>query len=55
VILEPESRFALMGTSMAPGYENEDVPFATREELLLNYPSEREIIFKTTPPRKRLQ
>ena len=53
VILKLGSNFALMGTSMAPGYKNEDITFALREELLLQYPSEREIIIKTTPPRKR--
>ena len=53
VILEPGSRFALMGTSMAPGYKDEDIKFALREELLLQYPSEREDIIKTTLPRKR--
>ena len=52
VILKPESNFALMGTSMAPGYKDEDITFALREELLLQYPSERENIIKTTPPRK---
>lgn len=53
VILKPGSSFALMGTSMAPGYEDEDISFALREEVLLQYPSEREIIIKTTPPKKR--
>jgi len=53
VILEPGSCFALMGTSMAPGYIYEDITFALREELLLQYPSEREEIIKTTPSRKR--
>jgi predicted cupin superfamily sugar epimerase len=52
VILKPGSNFALMGISMAPGYENEDVSFALREELLLQYPSEHENIIKTTQPRK---
>jgi predicted cupin superfamily sugar epimerase len=53
VILEPVSSFALMGTSMAPGYRDEDITFALREELLLQYPSERENIIKTTLPRER--
>ena len=53
MILMPGSNFALMGTSMAPGYKDEDITFASREELLLQYPSERENIIKTTPPGKR--
>ena len=54
VILNPGSNFALMGTSMAPGYKDEDITFALREELLLQYPSEHENIIKSTPPKKRM-
>lgn len=41
-------RFALMGTMVAPGFEFEDYETGNREDLLQQYPSQREWITKLT-------
>jgi predicted cupin superfamily sugar epimerase len=40
--------FALMGTTVSPGFEFDDFEQGRREELLKQYPSQREIILKLT-------
>ena len=46
--LNEGSRFALMGTTIAPGFEFADFELAHREELLRQYPNQRELILKLT-------
>jgi len=41
-------RFALLGTTMAPGFELSDFELARREELLEKYPDQRNLILKLT-------
>ncbi|MFC1738143.1 cupin domain-containing protein [Planctomycetota bacterium] len=48
LFLDKDGRFALMGTTTAPGFEYEDFELAQREELLEQYPKQRELIFKLT-------
>jgi predicted cupin superfamily sugar epimerase len=40
--------FALMGTTVAPGFESADFEPAAREELLQQYPEQRQLILKLT-------
>jgi len=42
--LRPGGRFALLGTTMAPGYEEEDFELGGREALLRDYPDQAELI-----------
>jgi uncharacterized protein len=46
--LIPGGRFALMGTTMAPGFEWDDFEEGKREALSLLYPGEKEIIASLT-------
>ncbi len=46
--LNKGGRFALMGTTVAPGFESADFEAAQREELLKQYPERRELILKLT-------
>jgi len=41
--------FALLGTTVAPGFDFLDYDRGEREELLSHYPSQRELITKLTP------
>jgi predicted cupin superfamily sugar epimerase len=41
-------RYALLGTSMAPGYEKEDFELGSREALLRDYPDQAEFIWALT-------
>ena len=41
-------RFALMGTTMAPGYDDLDYEAAVREELIASYPERTELIQRLT-------
>lgn len=47
--LVPGGRFALMGTTMAPGFEFQDYQPAPRERLLAEYPEFSELIRQLTP------
>ena len=42
--LMPGGRCALMGTTMAPGYEQDDFELGERERLLSGYPEQAELI-----------
>ena len=46
--LVPGGEFALMGTTMAPGYTDEDFIPASREELLAQFPQNTGIIHELT-------
>jgi len=46
--LNEGGKFALMGTTIAPGFEFADFELAHREELLRQYPNQRELILKLT-------
>lgn len=46
--LLPGGTFALMGTTMAPGFERADYENGTREALLKAYPSYRDVILALT-------
>jgi predicted cupin superfamily sugar epimerase len=46
--LNAGGKFALMGTTVAPGFEFADFDLANREELLEQYGDRREIIFRLT-------
>jgi hypothetical protein len=48
--LLPGGRFALIGTTMAPGFTPDDYIGATREELIAQYPHEAELIKRLTRP-----
>ena len=46
--LNEGGKFALMGTTIAPGFEFADFELAHREELLRQYPNQRDVILKLT-------
>jgi len=46
--LNEGGKFALMGTTIAPGFEFADFELAQREELLRQHPNQRELILKLT-------
>jgi uncharacterized protein len=46
--LNPGGHFALLGTTMAPGFEFEDYEHGSREPLIQTYPDRRELIIKLT-------
>jgi predicted cupin superfamily sugar epimerase len=46
--LRPGGRYALLGTTMAPGYEQEDFELGDRESLLSEYPNQAELIRSLT-------
>jgi len=48
--LVPGGRFALMGTTMAPGFDPSDFVGAGREALLRQYPADAELIRALTRP-----
>jgi len=47
-LLNEGGRFALMGCTVAPGFELADFELGSREELLRQYPSRRDLILKLT-------
>lgn len=47
-LLEPGGEFALLGCTVAPGFEYVDYEHGQREELLKKYPSFRELIARLT-------
>jgi predicted cupin superfamily sugar epimerase len=46
--LKEGGEFALMGTTVAPGFETADFQPAQRQDLLQRYPSRRDLIIKLT-------
>lgn len=44
-------KFALLGTTVAPGFETDDFEPARRQNLLLQYPTQRDLIIRLTPQR----
>lgn len=46
--LLPGGRFALIGTTMAPGYEEDDYEAGARDELIALYPQEMNLITRLT-------
>jgi predicted cupin superfamily sugar epimerase len=46
--LNKGGKFALMGTTIAPGFDFADFELAKREKLLEQYPNQRELILKLT-------
>jgi predicted cupin superfamily sugar epimerase len=46
--LREDGRFALMGTTVAPGFESADFELAERVDLLEKYPNRRELILRLT-------
>ncbi len=46
--LNPGGQFALLGTTMAPGFEFADYEHGSRELLLQAYPDQKELIFRLT-------
>jgi len=47
--LDEGGSFALMGTTMAPGFDFSDYEHGDREELIRQYPDQKELIFKLAP------
>jgi predicted cupin superfamily sugar epimerase len=47
-LLNEGGRFALMGTTMAPGFESADFELGDREELLEQYPDQCDLIVRLT-------
>ena len=50
--LEPGGEFALMGTTMAPGFDYADYEVGARENLISRYPKEAEMIRQLTGARR---
>ena len=48
-LLNEGGRFALMGTTMAPGFDFSDYEHGSRQELIRQYPDRKELILKLTP------
>jgi len=48
MVLKEGGKFALLGTTMAPGFESEDFELAQREKLLAQYPTRRQLIIRLT-------
>ena len=46
--LRPGGRFALLGTTMSPGFDAADFEIASRASLLVSHPSARDIILALT-------
>jgi uncharacterized protein len=50
--LVPGGEFALMGTTMAPGFDSADYKTGVREDLMARYPEEAEMIQQLTGARR---
>ena len=50
--LNPGGRFALMGTTVAPGFEFADFEPANREKLPKQHPDQKELIIRLTVGRE---
>ncbi|MHC4132413.1 MAG: cupin domain-containing protein [Planctomycetota bacterium] len=48
--LNDGGKYALLGTTMAPGFEYEDFEIARPEKLIAQYPHYRQLIFKLSNP-----
>ena len=48
-LLNQGGSFALMGTTMAPGFDFSDYEHGSRQELIRQYPDREELILKLTP------
>jgi predicted cupin superfamily sugar epimerase len=48
-LLNEAGKFALMGCSVAPGFQFEDFELGKREGLLNEYPNQRDLILRLTP------
>jgi predicted cupin superfamily sugar epimerase len=46
MFLNTGGKFALLGTTMAPGFEFEDFELAQKEKLIEQYPNQRQFIHK---------
>ncbi len=46
--INPGGKFALLGCTVAPGFDDEDFEIADRNPLLKEYPDQRELILKLT-------
>lgn len=46
--LDDEGNFALLGTTMAPGFEFSDMELGVREALILKYPDRKDLIYRLT-------
>jgi len=46
--LNPGGKFALLGTTMAPGFDFADYEHASRNDLLTKYPKQRDLILRLT-------
>ena len=53
--LLPGGKFALIGTTMAPGFTDDDYVGGEREALIQQYPQEAELITRLTRPHEPLQ
>jgi predicted cupin superfamily sugar epimerase len=53
--LVPGGRFALLGTTMAPGFDESDYTGGERDELVRHYPEQAELIRQLTRPGSNLQ
>lgn len=53
--LLPGGKFALIGTTMAPGFTDDDYVGGEREALIQQYPQEAELIKRLTRPHEPLQ
>ncbi|MHC4103369.1 MAG: cupin domain-containing protein [Planctomycetota bacterium] len=51
--LKHGGKFALMGTTMAPGFELDDFELAKRAELLELYPNRRDLILRLTKQQQK--
>jgi predicted cupin superfamily sugar epimerase len=49
--LNPGGKFALTGTTVAPGFEFADFELANREHLLKQYPDKKALIVRLTQAR----
>jgi uncharacterized protein len=48
-VSEPDS-YSLIGCTLAPGFEFEDLELGRRDRLLASYPAHQEVIKRLTPP-----
>lgn len=49
-LLNPGGAWVLMGTTMAPGFDDSDFALGERAALLAQYPERAELIVRLTPP-----
>jgi predicted cupin superfamily sugar epimerase len=50
MFLNTGGKFALLGTTMAPGFEYDDFELVRQEKLVEKYPNQRQLILKLTKP-----